>query len=730
MKSHEGVRGTFSTLYENLITALASLLLFISPWFYGLTRYRDQLAAQVAVFALAIAALPIIRLHGFPLKPRLSIDFRILSSLLISAIYTILSAVPFVSIFAFIQFFSVVVFYFLIRGLVTDEFRFHFFIRIIFLTGVFYSVYGIFQYYGYIPSKYWYQPGFLSSRLVNSGHFAGFLLMPVFSGIVLCLKSRDLRGWIFRMPLVLIMIFALVLTRGRTAWGAFGIGVLFLSFWSVLKNGRVSFPKIVLIFALLCIGYFSLNKFGAFTLITKRIDELVHVGGERNFYNLFFRFELWEGCLRAIWARPWGWGIGAFSTIFPLFRVNDDRYFIDYAHNEVLQISVDFGIPGLVLCGLFLFVYFRKVLSCLRDKAADRMTKVSLLCFGAAFLGLLITSLTDFPLRIYSNTLFFAVLLSLNGFLFKSASTISEDVDAWDLKMKKRGKIAAFLNFVILFAALLAAGRHLCAQMVYAQGVTLEGNYGLRQAAEKYIAAERLVPYCYEYAFSLGGVYRKMSALSFDKEERRTVREKGIRAYERALKLNPYSSEAHYYLALSLEESDLSEAAAAEFEKAIYFSPKKGFYPLEYGYFSLRHQMIERAANAFERFKGLKFREYPGGDCCEVIRKCSEQISDYELLKRIAADQFTAFYCLGAVMAEKGQWDAAQIEFEKYLDFGRSNYELSYYHDHFRAQIASLYVSKGRIRDALNLYEKDLQLNPDDSIAIAKITELKNKLIT
>jgi len=771
MTAHDSIRKTFGRIYDTLLLNLAALALFISPWFYGLTRYRDQLVAQIVIFAFAILALLEPKRNFFYLKrglipgasglkkienpgrrgttetvegmrsaegasiPHLfmswlSIDFFVALSLLLSLGYVFISSVSSISIFAFMQFLSICAFYFLIRGLVTDESRFCFFLRVIFLTGVFYSVYGLFQYYGYLSSDYWYQPGFLASRLVNGGHFAAFLLMPIFIGIVLCDRNKNFLGRLLYVLLIFVMVWTLVLTKGRTAWGAFGLGMGFLLFLGFFRRDGLSFPKILGTILTLLAGGALLVKIGALNLINERINELIHVGGERNFYNLFFRLELWEGCLRAIWVRPWGWGIGAFSTIFPMFRVNDDRFFIDYAHNELLQIGVDLGILGFALSVFFIGFYFFKALSSLKNPAESIPRKLSSAVLGMIFLGLLIASLTDFPLRIYSNALFFSAFLSLSAFLFGENSLNLNNGEGGNFKSKKSGKIIVLAAFVALFAGLSVSARHLFGQMLYEQGVRLEGNYKFQKALDQYHQAAQMVPYRYDYQFSLGNIFRKTAVLSFDKEKRSFSRRQAVDAFSRALKLNPFSAEAYYYLALVEEELEQPERAAAAFKKAIRLAPVNGFYLLEYGYFSLRHQMLEQAVNAFEEFSVLKFREYPGGDSCAIVKKCAEQISDYGLLKRTVPDYWLAHYCLGSALIEKEQWNNAGIEFEKYLIFGRKNYELSYYQEHFRAQIASLYVSKGRIQDALGLYEKDLQSNPNDSIAIAKIKELENKLTT
>ena len=70
--------------------------------------------------------------------------------------------------------------------------------------------------------------------------------------------------------------------------------------------------------------------------------------------TLSLRFPIWEMCLKVIAVNPWlGVGIGS----FPFFaqRVTDGVWIGHYAHNDVLQIAVEMGVPA-ALAFIFLLL--------------------------------------------------------------------------------------------------------------------------------------------------------------------------------------------------------------------------------------------------------------------------------------------------------------------------------------------------------------------------------------
>jgi len=95
---------------------------------------------------------------------------------------------------------------------------------------------------------------------------------------------------------------------------------------------------------------------------------------------------------------PFGSGIGTFREIYPWFEdlAIVGTTFVNHAHNDLLELLIETGLPGLAVLGLFLRWFAIRVMQ-LWSSERER-NPVSL---GAAFAigAVLIHSLADYPLR-------------------------------------------------------------------------------------------------------------------------------------------------------------------------------------------------------------------------------------------------------------------------------------------------------------------------------------------
>jgi putative inorganic carbon (hco3(-)) transporter len=118
--------------------------------------------------------------------------------------------------------------------------------------------------------------------------------------------------------------------------------------------------------------------------------------------------------LRLFQRAPWfGHGAGSFRALFPSVRSLDiSSKFYDHAHNDFVQLLVEYGIVGALLALALLTLALRAAISCLRN----RSDKVALgLAFASLFgmSSLLIHGVADFNFQIPANASTFSVLLAL-----------------------------------------------------------------------------------------------------------------------------------------------------------------------------------------------------------------------------------------------------------------------------------------------------------------------------
>jgi O-antigen ligase len=105
---------------------------------------------------------------------------------------------------------------------------------------------------------------------------------------------------------------------------------------------------------------------------------------------------------------PWGAGAGAFPAAYaphePIMEMG--RTFALHAHDDLLEVAIELGLPGLVLVAAFLVLF-----ACLlrRARLASASRRPTMTAAAIAACVPLVHSLVDYPLR----TLAVAVLLAL-----------------------------------------------------------------------------------------------------------------------------------------------------------------------------------------------------------------------------------------------------------------------------------------------------------------------------
>ena len=95
---------------------------------------------------------------------------------------------------------------------------------------------------------------------------------------------------------------------------------------------------------------------------------------------------------------PFGTGLGTFDEIYrSRERVEGlQSAYLNHAHNDLLELWLETGLPGLVLIGLFVAWYGRRTYDAWRTPGMDGV----LACAGSVIVGaLLLHSLVDYPLR-------------------------------------------------------------------------------------------------------------------------------------------------------------------------------------------------------------------------------------------------------------------------------------------------------------------------------------------
>ena len=125
---------------------------------------------------------------------------------------------------------------------------------------------------------------------------------------------------------------------------------------------------------------------------------------------------------------PWGSGFGTFVPVYQLYETPEtiiDPY-VNYAHNEWLQLGIEGGLPALVLLGLFLLWLLVALVKALRIAPLDPANAM-IRASGLVVVLLLVHAIVDFPFR---NAALLTLLGLSLGFLSLATAAPRKDFAA------------------------------------------------------------------------------------------------------------------------------------------------------------------------------------------------------------------------------------------------------------------------------------------------------------
>jgi len=252
----------------------------------------------------------------------------------------------------------------------------------------------------------------LSGTYVNPNHFAGLLEMGLGIGIGL-IRLRQPHGyslkgqfvWLMHeptlfVPLVILLV-GLLFTGSRGGVIAFSLAFLITEIVFRFRAGKErpsgAFWSVIATIVVLAL------VLGGGSVIEKTLAK----GGDT------YRPSIWQASLETGAKHPLlGAGGGAYEVATEALKppaLAEKR--LDHAHNDYLELFVEFGLVGVVLAVAALWVAGRRLYS----QAVFRSASSSALMYGVSvsLLSLLLHGLVDFNFNIPANALWFSVLLAI-----------------------------------------------------------------------------------------------------------------------------------------------------------------------------------------------------------------------------------------------------------------------------------------------------------------------------
>jgi tetratricopeptide (TPR) repeat protein len=384
------------------------------------------------------------------------------------------------------------------------------------------------------------------------------------------------------------------------------------------------------------------------------IWERVKVIPETQFQSLQQRTDVWRGTLRLILAHPFGTGIGTFEYIYPSYRINSDRFFVDYAHSDYLQIASELGLLGV---GIFIWFILVVLIQAIRNISRQRLP----IFYGisCAVCSFILQSLVDFPLGITAcAVLFFSVLAMLNSYGFCRKAVIF-------LNFNTNIVIGVIvIVYTLIFTSIYNADKYFNLAKDYFK--KLEWDKSLSY----YDAAIKVMPLRAVFFANRGSIFSLKSTLTVG-QKKMEYHVEAKSNFLKAISLNRFQSDYYLNLAwLYLDEGNNKDAVYA-FNKAIEVNPKDSQAYLSYADYCLEHSLYNEAVSIYHRALSL-FLSDDGrfarlyGNIQGLFSKMYKYIHDYELLKKVVPqDKLDVWIAFASFLESEKMYPQAYQEYSE-----------------------------------------------------------------
>lgn len=274
---------------------------------------------------------------------------------------------------------------------------------------------------------------------VNRNDFAAVIVMLVsvplgllFTGSI----ARDKK--LLYIVAIALMATSLLLCNSRGGLVAIFAEIIFLIILTTRTKGKKNFVlKVALSLLLIAGGVAGAFFVGGDTSLSRFAETTKEIEAPPETTT---RFHIWSVTTKVIADNmPLGAGLGAFPQAYSKFDTLGGYQRVDQAHNDYLQILADAGIIGLILGGVFLFVFFSEGFA--NARVENTFRKGIAVGAFAGCLGVLVHSLFDFVLHITAVAVMFITLLAM---LVASGRKYKDDIHDFDeVKPKRRRRSAS-----------------------------------------------------------------------------------------------------------------------------------------------------------------------------------------------------------------------------------------------------------------------------------------------
>ena len=334
-------------------------LVNIEVWIVALSVGVSVAFPSFLPFTLALQAIfwPLRFLVNGRLSRRTPVDFPVLLFIALIPVTLWATAFPDVTILQVMRLLSGIGLFYAIINSVNNKRHFSWLVNLLILSGVFLAGYAFISVrwkvgrLNIIPMEIYSRLAPLIEDVIHPNVMAGSLLLILPLGLALLLFGWRKLSWIYWFGVFLavsMMTVVLILTKARAAWMAIIIVLLMISYMRWRRIWLIIFAGLIV---------------SGVIIFSRKMDFVADIiNANQAFGGIEGRFDIWSSAVRMIRDYPFtGIGLGTFGNIadmlYPFYLAAPGS--TPHAHNLLLQISVDLGIPGLVAwVSIFGLVYF------------------------------------------------------------------------------------------------------------------------------------------------------------------------------------------------------------------------------------------------------------------------------------------------------------------------------------------------------------------------------------
>ena len=245
-------------------------------------------------------------------------------------------------------------------------------------------------------------PGDVSGNFANRNHFALFLAMGCVLSLAWAFRARA-AGWRvaagFGLLTILVLMILATGSRSGVIVGLFAIVLAFIAFRDRVVQQLKRMPHklaMPLVAGVVCV----MVALVALSIGLDRAASIDRVGMMETDADL--RFRIWPVVLNmAQHYFPAGSGFGAFDQVFRISEPDHLLYprYINLAHNDWAQLTLEGGMLGMILFALILFWFATRSVRAWSSAEAESSSRLFARVGSIIISLVLFASITDYPAR-------------------------------------------------------------------------------------------------------------------------------------------------------------------------------------------------------------------------------------------------------------------------------------------------------------------------------------------